>query len=390
MFSRILQQPLKQKKSFFLFGPRGTGKTTWVKTMIPDALYIDLLDGGIYSDLLSQPNRLEKMIPPGFKKWVVLDEIQRVPECLNEIHRLIENKGIRFILTGSSARKLRKKGINLLAGRALTYHFHPLTSLELGENFKIDYSLKWGHLPSIFNMKDPQSYLKSYIQTYLREEILQEGLTRNLEGFSRFLESASFSQASLLNVSKIASEVGFNRMTIENYFSILEDLMIGKRIPIFSKRAKRRLVTHSKFFLFDTGIYKTIRPMGPLDAPEEAQGPGLETLVFQELCAINDYFNFGYQFFFWRTSNGTEVDLVLYGTRGLIAIEIKRSGRFSKEDLKGLLSFKKDYPIAHCFFVSNFQRIEYQDGLTLVPLETFFKQAQNILSDPSCNTNSIK
>ena len=198
MYSRILNPP--SNKSFFLFGPRGTGKSSWVKGKFPAALYLDLLESEVHNDLLAHPQRLEKMIPAGFNDWIILDEVQKIPELLDEVHRLIEKHRYKFVLTGSSARKLRKKGVNLLAGRALTYHMHPLTTAELGGDFRLDHSLAFGHLPCAYTENDPKRYLDSYVKTYLLEEVQQEGLTRNLGAFSRFLEAPSFSQGSALNI----------------------------------------------------------------------------------------------------------------------------------------------------------------------------------------------
>ena len=215
MYSRNLNLPLILNKSFFLFGPRGTGKTTWIKNGVNYSVYIDLLEFEYYNLLLADPGRLENFIPPNTDKWIVLDEIQRIPELLNQVHRLIESKGYKFILTGSSARSLRKKGVNLLAGRALTFYMHPLTANELGNDFDINISLQFGHLPEIYNTPGPGEYLKSYIQTYLREEVLQEGLTRNLSVFTRFLEFASFSQGAALNISEMARTSGIGRKTVD-------------------------------------------------------------------------------------------------------------------------------------------------------------------------------
>jgi predicted AAA+ superfamily ATPase len=184
---------------------------------------------------------------------------------------------------------LRRDSVNLLAGRALTYHMHPLTVTEQGEAFRLGDSMRYGHLPARFSEPDPVKYLQDYVQTYLREEVMQEGLTRNVGHFSRFLEGASFSQASVLNVSDVARDAHIARPVAESYFSILEDLLIGVRLPVFSKRTKRQLITHGKFFYFDAGVYRAIRPTGPLDSPAEIDGPALETLVLQELRAVNDY-----------------------------------------------------------------------------------------------------
>lgn len=371
MYTRILKPP--KNKSFFLFGPRGTGKTTWLKKQFPDALYFDLLKSETYNEFLSRPGRLETMIPKLWKNLVIIDEVQRVPDLLHEAHRLIENRGIVFAFTGSSARKLRRGEANLLAGRALTYFFYPLTAEELGEDFNLEHSLRFGHLPSTFREHDPKKYLESYISTYLREEVQQEGLTRNLGAFSRFLETASFSQAQLLNISAVARECAIHQKVAENYFSILDDLLIAARIPVFTKKAKRRVVTHPKFFFFDAGIYRTLRPKGPLDAPEEIDGAALETLIFQELRAHNHYYNLDYEIYFWRIATGKEVDFVLYGPKGIIAIEVKRSARIADEMFAGLRVFMKEYPMARAYFLTMSDRDGWEGDIRVMPIETFLK-----------------
>lgn len=372
MYSRIIQPPAK--KSFFLFGPRGTGKTTWLKTQFPKAVYLDLLEAEIFNDLLANPERLGRFIPPKFKNWVILDEVQRVPLLLHEIHRLIEHEKIKFILTGSSARKLHQRGINLLAGRALTYRLYPLTAAELGRDFMLKHSLNFGHLPATFNEAAKKKYLESYVMTYLEQEIQQEGLTRNLAAFSRFLETASFSQGSILNISEIARECAVHRKVAENYFSILEDLMIAYRLPIFTKWAKRRLIKHSKFYFFDVGVFRTLRPHGLLDAPEEIEGIALETLVLQEMKAMNDYFDWGYKLFFWKTSQMAEVDFILYGPRGMKALEIKRTAKISSRHLKGLKSFLKDYPQAKGYILYGGTRTLWEGKIQIIPVIDFLKK----------------
>ena len=289
MYPRSLAIPSNGRQSFFLFGPRGTGKTTWLKQRFPDAIYLDLLDHALYLELLARPQRLRDLIPPGYDGWVVVDEVQRTPLVLNEVHRLIEADGLRFILTGSSARSLRRRGVNLLGGRARTHHLYPLTAVEAGADFALERALIHGQLPSVYTQPDPDAYLASYVENYLRQEVLEEGRTRNLATFSRFLESASFSQAAPLNVAEVARDVGVDRKTASAYFDLLEDLLIATRVPVFTKRAKRRMTTHTKFFLFDVGVYRAIRPTGPLDSPEQIDGPALETLVFQELRAAIAY-----------------------------------------------------------------------------------------------------
>jgi predicted AAA+ superfamily ATPase len=377
MYSRFISPP--KAKSFFLFGPRGTGKTTWVKSAFPKAVYIDLLEAELFNDLTANPQRLSSFIPPDFKEWVIIDEVQRIPDLLHEVHRLIEAKKYRFILTGSSPRKLKRKGPNLLAGRALTLSMHPLSVAELGSDFRLEHSLRYGQLPTVYTEPDPQKYLEAYVRTYLEEEIRQEGLTRNLSAFARFLEAASFSQGSILSISSVARECHVERKVVESYFSILDDLMIGYRIPIFSKKAKRRLVAHPKFYFFDVGVFRTLRPMGPLDAPEEVDGIALETLFLQELIALNSAFDFGYKIFYWRTSNGREVDFILYGPKGLLAFEIKRTSRMTSPMFGGLKSFLADYPVAKAYFVYAGNRRMYDGKIEIVPVLEMLKNLKTML-----------
>lgn len=377
MYTRILK-PIKNK-SFFLFGSRGTGKTTWLKKQFPNGLYFDLLDFEIYNNFLAHPSRLGQMIPDKYNDTVVIDEVQRVPALLHEVHRLIEERKLVFALTGSSARKLINKDVNLLAGRAITQFMYPLIASELGDDFSLQHSLKYGHLPLTFKEEDPFRYLESYVTTYLREEVQQEGLTRNLGAFSRFLEVASFSQAQLLNISSVASECGINRKVAENYFCILEDLLIAKRIPVFTKKAKRRMVAHPKFYFFDTGIYRAIRPRGPLDSAEDIDGAALETLVMQEIMAINHYRQLGYTLYFWRTADGQEIDIVLYGERGLLAIEIKRSARLNDNMFKGLKGFLDEYPMARAFLVYGGDRTLWERNIRVIPAFDFLKNLDGML-----------
>lgn len=384
MYSRLLK-PLAGK-SFFLFGPRGTGKTHWLKTSFPQGLYIDLLQSNTYIDLKAQPERLEEFIPPSFHDWVILDEVQRVPELLNEVHRLIENNHYKFILTGSSARSLRRKGVNLLAGRALTCKMYPLTCLELGKDFSLAHALRYGGLPATFSEKSPDKYLEAYVGAYLREEVLQEGLTRNMSAFTRFLETASFSQGSVLNISDVAREARVERKVVENYFSILEDLLLANYLTVFTKRAKRRLIGHSKFYFFDVGVFRAIRPMGPLDRPEEVEGIALETLMYQEIRAINDYLDLGYDLFYWKTSTHLEVDFILYGPRGLLAFEVKRSKTVHTGDLTGLRTFASDYPEADLFLLYGGKQREYRDNITILPIEEALKDLPLLLSGKASST----
>lgn len=380
MFNRIIKLPIDQQNSFFLFGPRGTGKTSWLKKFLPTALYLDLLDFGVYAPLAANPNRLENLIPPDYTDWVIIDEVQRIPELLNEVHRLIESRHVRFILTGSSARSLKRKGTNLLAGRALRYTMHPLVIQELKNDFDLVHALNFGLLPAAVTHSDPKKYLESYVQTYLREEVQQEGLTRNIGSFSRFLEVASFSQGQILNMSEIARELSINRLIVSNYFDILEDLLLASRIDAFGLRAKRKVVAHQKFYFFDTGVYKVLRPMGPLDSQEEFEGSALETLFFQSLSAINDYYALDYKIYFWRTSTGQEVDFVIYGPNGLHAFEIKRAAKISNKSLDGLKAFGEDYPEAKLHILFLGKQREYYGNITAIPFQEALTELPNIIS----------
>ncbi len=379
MYKRLFNPP--QNKSFFLFGPRGTGKTTWLKLHFSDAIYLDFLRPELLRRLLGSENRLEEYIPADYKGWVVMDEVQRVPNLLDEVHRLIEErKGLYFVLTGSSARKLRRSQVNLLAGRALQYHFFPLTYQEVGDDFNLTHALQYGMLPSVFGEDNPGKYLQAYIQTYLEQEVQQEGLTRNIGAFSRFMEVASFSQGESLNVTEIAREAGINRKVAENYFSILEDLLIAFRLPVFTKSAKRRMTQHRKFYFFDTGIFYHLRPKGVLDSPEELEGICLETLVLQEIRAMNEYLDWGYTLSFWRTATGVEVDIICYGNTGFYAIEIKRSHTVSRKQLRGLKKFRDDYPEVTPYCVYGGKDNLEIDGIKLVPVTTFLQNIQRYLS----------
>ncbi len=378
MYSRLIKPP--QAHSFFLFGPRGTGKTTWVRQTFPQAIYIDLLEAELYTRLTGNPQRLESLIPIGHRDWIVIDEIQRIPELLSEVHRLIETRKFKFALTGSSARKIRRGGINLLGGRARTLAMHPLSAAELGRDFNLEHSLKYGHLPGVISEAEPEKFLAGYVKTYLDEEVRQEGLTRNLGAFTRFLEAASFSQGAVLNISEVARDCAVERKTAESYFGILEDLLTGYRLPVFARRAKRRLVAHPKFYFFDTGVYRAVRPRGPLDSPEEIEGAACETLLFQELHAVNDALELGYKLYYWRSAAQYEVDFVLYGEKGLLAFEIKRAGRITGSHLRGLRAFQRDYPMARVYFLYGGRRPLSEDRIHILPMETAFRQLPGILA----------
>lgn len=381
MLERLLAVDKSAEKSFFLFGPRGTGKTSWVRTYFQDALYIDLLKNRDFIFLQGDPSRLEGMALSHPSPWIIIDEVQKIPALLDEVHRLIEGHGKCFVLTGSSSRKLKQKGVNLLAGRALTYYMHPLTAVEIGTCFSLNQSLNMGLLPAVLSEKDPKAFLDSYIATYLREEVIQEGLVRNLDSFSRFMEIASFSQGSQLNLSAIAREVGVSRKIVATYFDILSDLLIADQIPCFTKRAQRKLVQHPKFYYFDVGVYRNLRPKGPLDAPEEITGMAFETLFYQHLRAYIDYYRLDLKIYFWRTATGVEVDFIVYGEQGLFAFELKSRQTIYRKDFSGLKILKSDYPIAQCYLVYGGDRREqFGEDLIAIPAKDILLSLPTILS----------
>jgi uncharacterized protein len=379
MFARLLTPP---SASCLLLGPRGTGKSTWAHQQFPDALVLDLLEYATYAELQLHPERLEQLVAASAAgTTVVIDEIQRLPGLLDQVHRLIEQRGTRFVLTGSSARKLRRSGVNLLAGRARTLAMHPLTASELGGHFDLDRSIRLGHLPTVHVADDPDRYLAGYVGTYLREEVMAEALTRNLDAFSRFLTAASFSQASVLSTATVARESGVPRKTVEGYFDLLEDLLIAFRLPAFRRRASRALTTHPKFYFFDAGVFRNIRPRGPLDPVEQIDVAAVETLVAQELRAVNDALQLGYDISFWRTRAGHEVDFVLYGERGMLAIEVKRSARYAERDLTALRMFAGDYPMARRLLLyGGDRRYRTNDGIDVVPLAEALPDLPSILT----------
>jgi predicted AAA+ superfamily ATPase len=371
---------LESSQSYFIFGPRGTGKTSWLKKNYKDAIFFDLLETETLFDLDRVHNNLEKKIPNSYSGPIIIDEIQKLPSLLNEVHRLIEKrKDWNFILTGSSARKLRQAGVNLLAGRALVKNFYPLTFNEVGTDCDLKKTLKYGLLPKAYTEENPEKFLKSYLQIYIDLEVRLEGLTRNIGNFSRFLQAASFSQGQILNISSVASDCGIERRVVTNYFDIIRDLLIAYELPVFTKRAKRELVKHRKFFFFDAGVFQIIRPRGPLDSDSEINGPALETLVLQEIMAINEYYQYEYEIFTWHTKKHQEVDFILYGKRGLIAIEVKASSRLREDDFSGLELFGEDYPIAKKYFIYLGDKKNHNNDISVIPVKDFLLGLKDLL-----------
>lgn len=360
------------RESFFLLGPRGTGKTTWLRDRLPDALFVNLLRPETYRELSARPERLRELVlgSPD-RPDVVIDEVQRIPELLNVVHDLIESSDSRrFVLTGSSARKLRRGGIDLMAGRAVVRTLHPFMAAEL-DPFDLESALRLGMVPLVRAAADPADTLAAYVSLYLEEEIRAEGFARDVGRFSRFLEAISFSQAATLNVSNVAREAQVNRKTVEGFVDVLEDLLLGFRLEVFRKRARRQLAAHPKFFFFDAGVFRSLRPSGPLDRPGEIDGGALEGLVAQHLRAWAAYRRDDHDLFHWRTRGGVEVDLVLYGDSGPWAFEVKNSGRVRPEDLRGLKAFGTDYPQAELTLLYRGEDRLSIDGVRCLPVEAF-------------------
>lgn len=370
--TRFLKQPAG---SFFLLGPRGTGKSWWTRKSFPGALVVDLLDAATLRDLAARPERLAHLVGGAADcPAVVVDEVQKLPELLEVVHGLMEERcGKIFVLTGSSARKLRRAGVNLLGGRAGRLSMHPYMAAELGEAFSFEGALRHGLLPVVVGAEDPDFQLRAYCGLYLKEEVQAEGLVRNIGAFARFMEVMSFSHGGVLNLANASRECAVKRSTLEGYLSILEDLLLGWRLPVFTRRAKRELARHPKFYFFDTGVFRANRPKGPLDEISEIEGPALEGLVAQHLRAWCDYSRGGHALYYWQTRSQVEVDFVIYGESGLYAVEVKNTQKIRQEDLSTLKSFAQDYPESQRFLLYRGRDTLLRDGTYCMPCETFLR-----------------
>jgi predicted AAA+ superfamily ATPase len=292
MYRRLLQlADIASKKSIFLLGPRQTGKSTLIRDCLPDAKVFNLLDMSIYRRLSADPSamRRELLAMPNMPPVVVIDEIQRLPDLLNEVHLLIEEQRIRFVLTGSSARSLRRKGVNLLGGRARSVYFHPLVSHEIGESFDLLRALNHGLLPFIYDADDSEAELADYCGTYLREEIAAEGLVRNIPSFSRFLELSASCSTQILNYTKIASDAEIKRTTVMDYFNILRDTLLAYDLPAWQQTTKRKPITSSKFYFFDMGVTRFLSGVGIIQPKNPTFGTYFEHFIFHELRSALDY-----------------------------------------------------------------------------------------------------
>ncbi|MEX1117788.1 MAG: DUF4143 domain-containing protein [Terrimicrobiaceae bacterium] len=371
MFTRALQPP---NGSFFLFGPRGTGKSTWIREHFPHAVSYDLLDTGESLRLAREPRALYREVegvPRG--DWVVIDEIQKVPALLDEVHSLMETKGLRFVLSGSSARKLRRGASNLLAGRAIVEQMFPLVSGEAGWESMSEAPLAYGTLPLALNSGDPVAFLNAYAQTYLQEEIRAEALTRNIGAFSRFLEIAARQNGQVTNVAGLARDAAVSRQTVQNYFEILDDTLLGFWLRPWKLKSSTRQVGHPKFYLFDSGVARALSGRIPYPPSPEEKGPLMETWILNEFRAYLSYRKLRYPLYYWRTHDGSEVDLFLETRDGFVAVEIKSSTRWDQRfnrSLKSLQGFMGDRHL-RCFGVFLGDRSAHWGDIEVMPARQF-------------------
>ncbi len=375
MYSRYLQLNKETESSLFLFGARQTGKSTILRKEFPKSVFIDLLDSELRMRFKRRPSLLYEMLKDKESNTiVVIDEIPEVPELLNEVHRLISEKDIIFVLCGSSARKLKRKGYNTLGGRAYPCYFYPLTSNEITD-FDLDRALTYGLLPTHYLAKNPKRLLAAYVDVYLKEEIQEEALARNLTGFHRFLEIAALTNGEIVNYANIASECGVSAQTIKSYFGILEDTLVGYMIPAYTKVMKRRLVQAPRFYFFDVGLTNHLLHRDALVRGTPEYGHAFEHFIIMELIAYIGYNHKEEQLSYWRTHTGVEVDVVIGNAK--LAIEIKSADEIAKRHMKGLKSFGDDYPDCRKIIVSLDRINRKEDDIELIYVHDFLKMLWN-------------
>lgn len=369
MIIRKLQ--IIENESVFLLGARQTGKTTLLMQQFPDAIYYDLLDTDLLNRLRHRPSILREMLdkkPKG--TLIIIDEIQQVPELLNEIHLLMNRYGFRFILCGSSARKLRRQGVNTLGGRAVPQYLFPFVSAEIPD-FDIDTAINNGMMPRCYLSKNPQNLLKAYVAIYLKEEIQAESLVRNLKNFSRFLEVAAITDGEMVNYQNIAQDCGISANTIKEYFQILEDTLLGFYIPAYTKTVKRKIVQSPRFYLFDIGVTNYILGRKDLKRGSVEYGHAFEHFVMQELVAYVSYTDNSNRISYWRTYTQIEVDVILGDAK--VAIEIKSAEEIMNKHLKGLKAFREEHPDSRLMVVSLDKLTRTADGIEIVYIYDFLK-----------------
>jgi predicted AAA+ superfamily ATPase len=360
-----------------LFGPRGTGKSTWIRQQLPDATWFDLLRLSTVLELTRQPELFRarvEALPRG--TWIVVDEVQRLPALLDEVHALIAEHGSRyhFALSGSSARKLRRLDTNLLAGRAITRQFFPVTGAELEFAVDLDDLLATGCLPQVRSQPSIAiDLLEAYVGTYLREEIQQEALTRDVGAFSRFLDVAALCNGQVVNVAGVARDSGVARPTVIRYFDVLVDTLIGTWLPAWTPRARIKEVQHPKFYLFDTGVARALagRTREPLEAAE--RGPLLETLVFHELRAAINEQNLGGNLSYWRTPSGSEVDFIWERGKRRVGIEVKASRTWRREFGSTLHTLREEKTLTTSFGVYTGKERLKDRGIGVLPVAEFMR-----------------
>lgn len=356
---------LLEKRSHFLLGPRQTGKTSLIRHSLKEARTYDLLDTSVYLALSQNPGRIAEELGPK-DKVVVIDEVQRIPELLNEVHRLIETRGVRFLLTGSSARKLRRGGVNLLGGRARTKYLHPLTHKELGDKFNLNSAIERGLLPSIYFSDDPQEDLKAYAGLYLQQEIVAEGATRNVPAFSRFLNVAALCNGTIVNFTNVSNDAQVARTTVYEYFDILKDTLVLYELPPWRKTTKRKPLASSKYYFFDVGVVSALQGRRfRVGTPEF--GGAFETYIMHELKSHSDYVS-GEPLSFWRSTSGFEVDFIIGDHT---AVEIKAKENVSQQDLKSLRALAEEKKLKHHLCVSLEKNPRRVEGLMILPYREF-------------------
>jgi uncharacterized protein len=358
-------------QSVFFWGPRQTGKSTLLKNIFADALWFDLLLSDLYKRLLINPEYLRETILAQEKKTVVIDEIQRIPILLNEVHWLIVNHGIQFILSGSSPRKILRSGENLLGGRALRYELFPLVSHEIPE-FDLLRALNHGLLPKHYLSENPKKLISAYIGSYLQDEIIAEAKIRNIDVFAKFLGAAAFSNGEIVNYSNIATECGVSSPTIKEYFQILEDTLVGRFVPVFQKKPKRRVIKAPKFYYFDVGVTNYLLKRSRIELGTEQFGNAFESFILQELMAHRHYSGLEYAISYWRTASQLEVDFILGNHE--VAIEVKGSKNVNSSHLKGLKAFMEEYQVKKALVVCNEPLPRIVDGIEILPYSVFLEQ----------------
>lgn len=380
MFKRNLSLPAPGTETFFLWGPRQAGKTTLLRESYGKARWIDLLQSEEFRRYAARPELLRQEIeaePLGSGQQMVIDEIQKVPALLDEVHWLIENRGVPFALCGSSARKVKRGAANLLGGRALRYELFGLSANELGSEFDLDRMLNAGYMPRIYGATRYNRMLDAYVADYLKEEVAAEGLVRSLPTFSGFLDAAGLCDGEFVNFSNVARECGVSSHTTKNHFQILEDTLLGRWLPAYRKRAKRRVIAAPKFYFFDVGVVNRLARRGELLPGSDAYGKAFENWVFHELTAYSHYREFDGMLSYWRLASGIEVDFVLGDMT--VAIEAKSSTKVTRNHLKALRSLAVDYPDVGCRIVvcREAKPRKTDDGIDIMPVDLFVQKLWN-------------